>query len=183
MFVDVLVILAILNALFKGLKQGLIMALFNTVSLIIGLAAAVRLSTYVSPTLSQYLGPEGAKYLPLLSFVLVYLVAVIVIRLAGKLVQKSVETVQLGFVNRIGGVVLYLLLYLSLISIVIYYLQQVGIISANIMEHSRTYPIIAPFGPAVLDTLGKIIPIFKDMFNELNEIFDNLAPQMREPVL
>lgn len=177
MFIDIMVLLAVISAVFKGLRQGLIMALFNTVSLIVGLAAAVRLSTAISPTLSTYLGEGGTRYLPFISFLLVYLAAVLVIRVVGKLIQKSVETIQLGFINRIGGVALYLLLYLALISVVIFYLENIGFLSPDLVAQSRTYGMIAPFGPGVLDVLGKVIPAFKDMFQELNGFFDNLAPQ------
>jgi membrane protein required for colicin V production len=40
---------------------------------------------------------------------------------------------------------------------------------------SKVYEYIAPWGPKVIDNLGNIIPIFKDMFEQLQNFFAELA--------
>jgi membrane protein required for colicin V production len=34
---------------------------------------------------------------------------------------------------------------------------------------------VAPWGPKVIDNLGKIIPVFKDLFLQLQSFFENLG--------
>jgi membrane protein required for colicin V production len=174
MFIDVLAFLAIAAALYKGYTKGLIMALFNTISLIIGLAAAVKFSVYFSPIIAEKF-EGGAHLAPILSFVMVYIVAMLIIRLLGKLLQKTVESIKIGFLNRVGGIALYLVLYLSLASVLVFYLEKSGIIDDNLIVQSYAYPWLAPWGPAVLDTIGYLIPVFKDMFEQLNDFFEELA--------
>jgi membrane protein required for colicin V production len=176
MVVDILVLLAVVVAILKGYQQGLIMALFNTLSLWIGLAAAVKLSAVVAPSLAAYI-PAGPRYLPMVSFILVFLGAIIIIRFAGKVLQKTLEAAKIGFINRLAGVILYLLLYLGIISVLFFYVNSIGLLNEAITEKSSTYSFIAPYGPAVLNATGLIIPWFKDMFAELNSFFEGLSEQ------
>ena len=176
MFVDILVLVAIIWAVWKGYQKGLIMALFNTLSLLVGLAAAVKLSSVVGPWLASSFQIES-KYLPFISFALVLIVVIIVIRFLASMIQKTLETIKIGFINRIGGVALYLVLYLALISVLLYYLQKMGVLSDEIIAQSITAPYILPWGPAILDAIGAILPVFKNMFNELNGFFDQVAEE------
>ena len=49
------------------------------------------------------------------------------------------------------------------------------LIKRDVIANSKTYPYIAPWGPKVIDNLGKIIPIFKNMFADLEAFFAALA--------
>jgi membrane protein required for colicin V production len=175
MFIDVLALLAIAAALYKGYNKGLIMALFSTVSLIIGLAAAVKFSSYISPLIAEKFEISG-HLAPIISFILVYLGVMIIIRAIGKGLQKTLESIQVGFLNRVGGMALYLVLYLSIASIIIYYLEKMGVLGEDLIRQSYTYTWLAPWGPAVLDGIGYLIPLFKDMFGDLNGFFDDMSP-------
>jgi membrane protein required for colicin V production len=174
MFIDVVALLAVGMALFKGYSKGLIMALFNTVSLIIGLAVAVKFSSLLAPWVEEKLD-AGPQFTPVLSFALVYMAAILLIRILGKSLEKTIESVKMGFLNRAGGMALYLVLYLAVTSIFIFYLEKMGAIDANQIEQSYTYQWLRPWGPTLLDGLGKIIPLFKDMFKNLEDFFDELS--------
>jgi membrane protein required for colicin V production len=174
MFIDIVVLVAIIGGAWKGYQKGLLMALFSTISLLVGLAAAVKLSSIVGPWLAASFQIES-KYLPFISFALVLVSVVILIRFFASMVQKTFEAIKMGFINRIGGMALYLFLYISLISVVLYYLQKMAVLSDDIIKQSATAPYILPWGPAVLDALGAILPVFENMFNELNGFFDEVA--------
>lgn len=176
MFIDILVLVAIISGVWKGYQKGFLMALFNTLSLLVGLAAAVKLSSVVGPWLASSFQIES-KYLPFISFALVLVAVVILIRFLASMIQKTLEAIKIGFINRIGGVALYLLLHLALISVLLFYLQKMGLLSDDIITQSTTAPYILPWGPAVLDAIGAILPIFKNMFNELNGFFDQIADE------
>ena len=176
MFIDFIFAIIILVACFKGFRKGLIIALFSMLALIIGLAAALKLSAVVSEYLSSSTGATG-KWLPFLSFILVFAAVVILVNLGAKLIQKSVEMVLLGWVNRLGGIIFYLLLYGIIFSIVLFYLVQLKVISDETIVKSISYPFIKPLGPFVIDKLGEVIPLFKNLFGQLQTFFENLATQ------
>jgi membrane protein required for colicin V production len=66
-------------------------------------------------------------------------------------------------------------LYTSILSILLFFINKTGLLSTDLIAKSVTYTFIAPFGPAILDALGTILPWFKNMFTDLNGFFEELA--------
>ena len=48
-------------------------------------------------------------------------------------------------------------------------------VSADTVHASQTYPYVQLWGPVVIDGFGKIIPVFKDMFTELESFFESIG--------
>jgi membrane protein required for colicin V production len=174
MIIDAFFAILIIFACIKGYQKGLIVALFSIIAFLAGLAAALKLSAIVATKLPENPG-ISAKWLPVISFILVFLIVLILVNLGARLVQKSVEMVMLGWVNRLGGIVFYILLYSIVLSIFLFYAVQLHLIKNDTILSSRCYSLIEPLGPGVIDKLGKIIPFFKDMFGQLQRFFDAVS--------
>ena len=180
MIIDVIFAVILVIAIFKGLSKGFIIAVFSLLAFIIGLAAAMKLSTYAA----QYL--EGstnisARWLPFISFLLVFLLVVILVRLVAKMIEKSVEFAMLGWLNRLLGVVLYSMLYITIFSVVLFYAVQMNLFRQETINASRTYTFIEPWGPYVINGFGSIIPWFRDMFEELKQFFGSIPGNNNNP--
>lgn len=161
-------------AIFKGLRKGLIVALFSFLGFIIGLAAALKLSA----AMAKYIGNSVAisqRWLPFVAFIIVFVIVVLLVRLGAKLLQGAVQMVMLGWMNRIGGVLFYVLIYFFIFSILLFYATALNLIKPATVQASVTYGFIQPFGPKVIALLGSIIPFFKNMFQELLHFFDAVA--------
>jgi membrane protein required for colicin V production len=178
MLIDVFFAIIVLFACIKGFQKGLILAFFSIVAFILGLAAALKLSAVVATKLHASMS-VSAKWLPLISFVLVFLIVVVLVNLGAKLLQKSVELVLLGWVNRLGGIVFYILLYSIIFSIFLFYAVQLHLIKPETIAASTCYEILRPLGPAVIDKLGVIIPFFKDMFSQLQQFFTAVSNKIQ----
>src|SRR5450432_2625915 len=103
MILDLLFAVIIVLAIIKGYQRGLIVGVFSLVAIIVGLAAAIKLSTVVA----GYIGKAvkiSDQWLPVISFAVVFLIVVLLVRLGANAVQKIAEAVMLGWVNRIGGI-------------------------------------------------------------------------------
>lgn len=177
MIIDIITLVLLLIAIVKGLKRGIIVAVFSLIGLIVGLAAALKLSVLVAAYLEGSLS-VSTKWLPVISFVLVFVVVVIVIRLVANLIQASVEMAWLGGVNKIGGAVLYIIIYFLSYSVLLFFLVHSGLISKKTVIESVTYNYIEPWGPWVMNRIGGFVPMFKDMFKELQLFFENLAQKI-----
>src|SRR5688500_10619371 len=101
MIIDILVLIMLVFAVIKGLRRGLIIAVFSILAFIVGIAAAMKLSVVVAGYLKDSVN-VSAKWLPVLAFILVFVAAVLLIRLVAKLLEKSVEMVMMGWANKIG---------------------------------------------------------------------------------
>ncbi len=174
MIIDIAFVLLMIVAIFKGFSKGLIIGIFSLLAFIIGLAAALKLSVVVGEYLKHSVG-SFAKWLPLISFMLVFIAVVLLVKLLARLIKKTIRFAMLGWLDTLGGMVLYITLYTIIFSIFLFFAAKLFLILPITIQDSKLYPYIAPWGPKVMDSLGKIVPIFKDMFTQLQNIFGNVA--------
>lgn len=177
MAIDIAYLIVVLLALVKGWQKGLIVAVFSLVAWIIGVAAALKFSTVAAAYLEDS-GQVSAKWIPFISFLVVFLTVVIVIRILAKLIEATVELAWMGWMNNAAGAVLYVMLYSLLFSVALFFLIQMKIVSDETASSSLVFGFIEPWGPVVINGLGKVIPFFKDMFAELEEFFTNMAQKV-----
>ena len=177
MVLDIIVAIILILAILKGYRQGLIVALFSVIAFIIGLAAALKLSAVVAGHLGNAVKVSD-KWLPILSFAVVFLIVVLLVRLGARFIQKTVELAMLGWLNRVGGILLYAGLYVLIFSVLLFYADQLGFIKPETINDSVTYAYIQPWGPKLMDGIGKIIPVFKGMFEDLEVFFDSVSKRV-----
>ena len=177
MILDIIVAVILILAVIKGYRQGLIVALFSFIALIIGIAAAMKLSVVAAGYIGKAVDISD-KWLPIISFAVVFLIAVLLVRLGAKFIQKTVELAMLGWVNKVGGILLYAGLYIIIFSVLLFYADQMNFIKPETKRESVTYSYIQPWGPKLIEGLGKIIPIFKGMFQDLEDFFDNVSKEV-----
>ncbi len=161
-------------AIFKGLSKGFIVGVFSLLAFIIGLAAALKLSAVVAVYLQEK-GMESTKWLPALSFFLVFIVVILLIGLGAKLIKKTVQLAMLGWLDSLLGIFLYMIIYIIIFSVILFFAEKMLLIKPFVIADSYAYQYIAPWGPKVINNLGNIIPFFKDMFMQLQGFFDGLA--------
>jgi membrane protein required for colicin V production len=172
--IDIILYIVVILAIIQGWRKGLIMALFSMVCGLIGLAAAVKLSAVLATHMKSDLHVTS-RWLPVIAFILVFVMALLIIRWAGKLVEKLVQLVLLGWLNKLGGILLFLILYLAVYSIILFYGTKIQFISKRAVSDSHFYSLIAPFGPGVIRVITGFIPYGHDMFHALEGFFDKIA--------
>ncbi len=175
--IDIIFAILIAIAIFKGYRKGLIIAIFSIVAFIVGLAAALKLSATVAAYLQNSVSISG-KWLPFLSFAMVFGVVAVLVSLGGKLIEKTFEMALLGWANRIGGILLFVILYTIIFSIFLFYAEKIHLFEEATIQSSKVFPFIKPWGPKVINAFGTILPIFKDMFTQLSNYFESLSPKI-----
>ena len=177
MQIDIIFLVLIALACFKGLRRGLIMAIFTMLGVFIGLAVALKFSAVAATKISVYTG--DAKWLPFISFTVVLIAVNIIVRLAGRLIEKSFQIVMLGWANRLAGALLYIFMYSIVYSIFLFYAVQIHFIKPETISSSIVYPYLQPLGPAIIGRLGTVIPWFKNTIGELEKFFSlfSISPQ------
>jgi membrane protein required for colicin V production len=174
MLIDVIALALLILSIYKGFRKGLIVAVFSFVAFIVGLAAALKLSAAVA----EYIGSNvniSQRWLPVIAFLVVFFVVVLLIRLGAKALEGVVQVAMLGWLNKLGGIIFYILIYFFIFSILLFYAQQLHLIKPQTTEISVSYPYIQPIGPKIMSVLGSVIPAFKDMFDQLLQFFQNVS--------
>lgn len=174
MIIDLIFAVLLVIAIIKGYQKGLIIALFSIIAFIIGLAAALKLSAVAAVYLKDSVN-ISAKWLPFVAFMVIFFIVVILVRLGGKLIEKTFQVVLLGWLNRLGGIILYAVLYTIIFSIFLFYAEKLQLVQPAVIKSSQTYTFIQPLGPVIMNNFGKVIPVFKDMFTGLEDFFNTIS--------
>ncbi len=145
MIIDLVFALLMLLAIFKGISRGFIVAVFSLLAFFIGLAAALKMSAVVADHLHEKMNLDG-YWLPVVSFLIVFVAVVILIRWAAAIIKKAAKFVFLGQLDSLAGILLFAVLYLMIYSVILFYATRMGLISAETQATSKTYFFIEPFG-------------------------------------
>ena len=174
MIIDIIFLILLVLAVIKGISRGFIVAVFSFLAIIIGISAAMKLS-YIVANWLQHSFNTGRQWLPILSFLIVMIGVIFLVRWLANLIQAAINVAMLGWLNKLGGIVLYLMLYTAVFSIILFYLTKMNLIKPETIASSYTYSLIEPFGPKAINLLGSVIPLFKDLFQHLSEFFGSIA--------
>ncbi len=178
MIIDLIFLFLIVLSVFKGLRNGFVVAVFSLLGIIVGLAAAMKLSTLVASWLQQSTH-IAAAWLPFLSFILIMIAVVVLVRLGAIFLQSILEMTMLGWMNKLTGILLYALLYLTILSVLLFYTEKLHWYKADTFIASKTFPYIQPIGPKAINLFGKLIPACQGMFEELSQYFAALNDRIK----
>ena len=177
MAIDVAFLAIVLLAVFKGFSRGFLVAVFSFLAYVIGLAAALKLSVVVAHHLENQAG-ASEKWMPVLAFSLVFIAVVILVNICARLLRKIARLAMLGWLDRLGGIFLYLAIYIIIFSVVLFFLEKTSFLRPETVAASKVHGFVQPWAPAVIDNVGKIIPAFRDMFLQLSDFFAGLRDKM-----
>ncbi|MBR9830896.1 CvpA family protein [Acidiluteibacter ferrifornacis] len=164
-YLDIVICIPLAWALYKGFRKGLILEIAALVSLVIGIMMAYKFSDYTSNLLIQYFEIQ-TKALPLISFILTFLVVVIGIHFLAKTLERIIKLAALGLVNRLAGALFSFLKIGLIISTLLYvgslFDQSFQFIPQDIKKESLVYEPIISAPP-------KILPMLKNL--EIDQAF------------
>lgn len=178
MGIDIVFAIILAFAIYKGYSRGLIVAVFSFIAVTVGMAAALKLTT-VAVLYAQQHWEIHTRWLPVICFIALFVGVVLLVRLGATLLETLIKAAMLGWVNKLGGIILYSAIFIIAYSILLWIANQLYWLSPETKLQSVVYPYIEHLGPAVMNGLGIIIPIFKDMFAGLQSFFDNAAKEMQ----
>lgn len=178
MIIDILFLLLLATAIYKGYRKGFVVAVFSFVAVIIGLAAAMKLATVVAGWLKDSTNITSA-WLPFISFVMVMIGVVLLVRIGAALIESGMRMVLLGWVNKLAGIILFAALYTTVFSVLLFYAGEMKLVKPEIFAASQTYPFIQPWAPRAIGLFGTVIPWFKGMFEQLSQFFDGVHHRIK----
>lgn len=162
MLLDIIILIAIALAGYKGFKRGLVVSALSFIAIFIGLLAAFKISSTVVEYVENE--KEPATWYHIAIFFLILIGVILLIQLIARAVRGTLRLVQLGLLDSIGGAIFHVAVYLFVLSFFILYANMLGFLPEELRSTSITYHYLSPLAPKTLSFLGKIFPIFNDLF-------------------
>jgi len=153
---DIIFLVPLLFALYRGFKKGLIHMVASLLALVLGILGAIKLRP-VFASLMDSLFNVAPEHMNVIAFAVAFVVIVLVVHIAAFLVDKLIKAVALSFVNRVLGMAFGLLVTAFVISMILWPVNQVNasrqIIKPERIEGSLLYKPLSGFAPAVFPYL------------------------------
>lgn len=149
---DILVAIIILYSFFKGYSSGFIKQLASLAGIIACILLSGKVSSVILPHL-QKLGNIPDKLLEPAAFIAAFIIIAAAFLLLGHMLQSILETIKLGFINKIAGAGLGLIKWMIVLSMILNLLVKIDehhvILPADISARSLTYKYIQPIAPSI----------------------------------
>ncbi len=173
MVLDIIIILLIAFGFYSGYNKGVIKTLFSIVSVIISIAAALKLSPMVAEILVTTFNMKGNVAL-IVGLLLTFFLFLLFIRFVGNRIEALLTALKINFVNKLAGGVLMALLYGIMMSMVTGLVKDFRIIDEQVFEESATYPMIRPLSSQSMTLFKKVQPEIKEYWNKMMDSMDEL---------
>lgn len=150
-YIDIIIAVIMVAFGIGGWRKGIITEAATLLGLGLGLYGAFHFSDFTADKLVQWI-EINPKYLNLISFIVTFIVVAVLVNLLGRLVTKIVKSINLGFVDKIGGFLFGLakgVLICSLLVMLLNAFKMINVVKEETKQESLLYPYIEKAVPYV----------------------------------
>jgi len=155
--IDLVFAVILLWAAYRGFTKGFIVQLATLAALLLGILGAVMFSDFTSSLIVKKFEVSG-QYLPIISFAITFIAIVIAVHILAKALNKLIDAIALGIVNRLLGVLFSVLKIGFIISIILVLINKVdnkyNFIPDDTKEKSLLYKPLSNFAPMIFPYLN-----------------------------
>mgnify|MGYP003147717766 CR=1 FL=1 len=168
--VDIILGVILLFAFYTGVKKGLFVTLASLVGLVAGVFGAIYFSHYAAAFLSNSFN-WSEQTTNLVSFAVTFLVIVLVISLAGKLLTKIADFAALGLINKLLGGIFNAVKFAFIISVIFMFVNASESVSGFMISEEKKadsvlYEPVASLAPWVLPNILEEVDNYRNTEEE-----------------
>ncbi len=177
--IDVILGIILIYAFYRGLSQGLFSTLASLLGLILGVYGAIYFSGYAANYLVDNVD-WNEQTIQLAAFGITFLVILLTISLAGKLLTKIADFAALGLLNKLLGGLFNALKFAFIISVIFMFINASTAASGFMISEEKKadsilYEPIASLAPMLLPQILKEVEIYNGE--------DKITPEDSLPVI
>lgn len=155
-YVDIFLIALLAWAAWRGFRKGLVIEVFATLSLFIGLYGAIHFSDYAGDHLQNWFDIKE-NYLPAIAFGVTFIALVVAVHFMAKAISKLVNIMALGMVNKLFGLLFAVFKAALLMSVVLMLLspvmKEVGFPARDVRNDALLYEPVEELAPTLLPAI------------------------------
>jgi membrane protein required for colicin V production len=159
---------------YRGFSKGFILQLSTLAALILGIYGAIHFSDFTATLLTDNFN-ISSKYLHIIAFAVTFIIIVIGVHLLAKLIERLMQAIALGFVNRLLGVVFGVAKVAFVISIILVLINKANdkyqFLPEEKTEGSMLYEPLSKFAPMIFPYLN---------FEDIQDDFKKKEEEARE---
>lgn len=173
MILDIIVALIVAYGFYLGYSRGLIRTVFDTLALLVGVLAALKLSPLAINVVDSVISGKPAISF-IIGIVLTFLLVMVLIRFIGKKLEDLFKAINLNFVNKLAGGALQGLFFALLISFGLYLLNNLRLLDEQAKEKSISYSLLEPLPRHSQAVFESVKPMFQEFWDKTVETMDQI---------
>ncbi len=123
-YIDIVLGIILIIAAIQGFRKGFVVELASLAALVLGIWGGIKFSDWTAGFISRTFDYHS-EFLSVIAFLVTFVVIVVLVHIIGKIIDKTVKAVALGFLNRLAGIVFGLLKTAVILSILIFLFDTV----------------------------------------------------------
>lgn len=155
-FVDILILIPLGYAGWKGFQRGIIIEVFTLLALLVGIYAGIHFSDFTANWLKETFGWDS-EYLPVIAFTFTFLGIGAMVYFAGKMIEQMARVTALTPVNKFFGIIFAVLKMTYFISVFLVLLESYDekgdFLPAKIKEKSLLYTPVLKVSTSTIPAL------------------------------
>ncbi len=142
------------------------MELISLVAIFVGVLIGFKLMGLGMLFLEERFNADK-RTLPYISFGVIFIIVVILVRFLGSWIKHSIDKSFLGTVDQAMGALLGGFRTMFMLSIALWIVDSLRIsLRSEWTEDSWLYPFVATLAPKTVDWIGGFLPVFKEIFTQ-----------------
>lgn len=155
---DIVLGLLLIYGLYKGLKNGLFVEIASIIALVAGIYGAIHFSYIAGDYLSKNM-EWNERYINIASFIITFIIIVIVVHLAGKFLTKIADFAMLGLLNKLAGAIFGALKVAVILGALLVFFERanssINLVKNETLEESVLYEPIKEIGALIFSKVLK----------------------------
>ena len=164
-YVDIILGIILVIAVFDGIKNGLFVELASLISLILGIYFAIKFSFFARDILLRFTH-WNPKTIQVVAFIITFLVVISAVSFLGKFLTKIADFAHLGVINKLGGGFFRLLKAIVILSIFLNLFEKLNF--NNVFARKETLDKSLFYRP-IQKTAGLIYPSIEKWYDDLKK--------------
>jgi len=158
-YFDLIIIAVMIWSFYSGFKKGLVYMLVSFLAIIAGLYAAIHFSYMLVEQLAGWLDKDPEQ-LKILSYILTFVIVFALMHLTGKILNKFMDAIALGLMNRLAGGAIGVGINIIVLSLALWLFEQGNqiypVVKQETMDESRFFHPVKNLSPVILVNLKKL---------------------------
>lgn len=179
MILDIIVAVILAFGFYVGYQRGLIKTVFDTASLLVAVLATLKLCWITIGIVESII--SGQRFISMIiGIVLTFIIVMALVRFVGKKLEQLFKAINLNFVNKLAGGALQAAFFGLLISLSLYFLDNLKLLEEKTKTESVSYTMLEPLPRHSQDMLVKLKPMFMGFWEKTVEAMDEIKEKAED---
>jgi len=172
MVIDIIFFISAAYGFYVGYSKGIIKTVFSTLSIILGLMAAMKFSPYMTSFLEDTFSKSPLMFIA--GFVVTFVGVMLLVRLLAKTVEGIFKTIKINAINKVAGGILMSGFFILLFSILVWFGNESKAIDSKTKETSFSYVYLEKIPVEAKGVFMTLKPVFQDFWNYAMDSMDRM---------